>query len=146
MVSKRSTGEGGEKGKKGKKRKRDKEGGTFRVLEGLVFRTRQEVEAHLQEALKEGDNRDNGDNGDDEGDQADDKGEGDDKGDEEGGDKGGEKEEDKGGDSGVPGARMRPGNPPPRRRGSLCVASRERGAGGLIGGTGLIGLTHHQVT
>ena len=50
---------------------------------------------------------------------------------------------------GVPGARMSPGNPPPRRRGNLRVATREwgpGGAGGRIGLTELIGLTHHQVT
>ena len=41
------------------------------------------------------------------------------------------------------------GNPPPRRRGNLRVATREwgpGGAGGLIGLNGLIGLTHHQGT
>ena len=32
------------------------------------------------------------------------------------------------------------GNPTPRRRGNLRVATRELGAGGLIG------LTHHRVT
>ena len=44
---------------------------------------------------------------------------------------------------------MSPGNPPPRRRGNLCVATPEwwlAGVGGLIGLTGLIGLIHHQVT
>ena len=45
---------------------------------------------------------------------------------------------------------MRPGNPAPRTKGSVRVASRERGVGGggggLIGLTGLIRLTHHQVT
>ena len=44
---------------------------------------------------------------------------------------------------------MSPGNPPPHRRGNLRVATREwgpGGAGGLIGLTGLIALTHHQVT
>ena len=44
---------------------------------------------------------------------------------------------------------MSPGNPPPRRRGNPCVATRKRGpggAGGLIGLTGLIELTHQQVT
>ena len=44
---------------------------------------------------------------------------------------------------------MSPGNPPPRRRGNLRVATREwgpGGAGGLIGLTRLIGLTHHHVT
>ena len=62
----------------------------------------------------------------------------------EGGDKGegGEKEGDTGVGvrRGVPGARMSPGNPPPRRRGNPRVATREwglGGAGGLIGLTGL---------
>ena len=43
---------------------------------------------------------------------------------------------------------MSPGNPPPRRRGNLRVATHKwgvGGAGGLIGLTGLIGLAHHQV-
>ena len=31
---------------------------------------------------------------------------------------------------GLPGARMRPGNPPPRRRGDLRVATRQSGLGG----------------
>ena len=49
---------------------------------------------------------------------------------------------------GLPGAGMCPGNPPPRKRGKLRIATREwgpGGAGGLIGLPGLIGLTHHQV-
>ena len=44
---------------------------------------------------------------------------------------------------------MSPGNPPPRMRGNLRVATREWGpwgAGGLIELTRLIGLTHHHVT
>ena len=141
-------GEGGEKGKKGKKRKREKEGGTFRVPGELLFRTREEAEAHLRAALGPGGD---GDDGDDEGD--------------EGGDKGGltrrvrwgmargvRRKGTRGVRRGVPGARMSPGNPPPRRRRNLRVATRERGpggVGGLIGLTGLIGLiglTHHQVT
>ena len=44
-------GSNGEGGKKGKKRKREKEGGTFRVPGGLLFRTREDAEAHLREAL-----------------------------------------------------------------------------------------------
>ena len=36
---------------------------------------------------------------------------------------------------------MRPGNPPPRSRGNLRVATRERGTGGGGGAVGLIGLT-----
>ena len=47
-----------------------------------------------------------------------------------GDDKGGDKEGDTGGEKGVPGTRMRPGNPPPRKKGSLRVATRERGFGG----------------
>ena len=62
----------------------------------LLFRIREEAEAHVREALNEGHQRDNGDHGDDEGDEGDDKGEGGDKGDEVGGDKGGEKEGDMG--------------------------------------------------
>ena len=69
-----SQGSNGEGGKKGKKRKREKEGGTFRVPGGLLFRTRQEGEAHLREGLREGDNGDNGDDGDDEGDEGGDNG------------------------------------------------------------------------
>ena len=44
---------------------------------------------------------------------------------------------------------MSPGDPPPRGRANLRVATREwgpGGAGGLIGLTGLIGLAHHQET
>ena len=124
-------GEGGKKGKKGKKRKREIEGGTFRVPGELLCCTREEAEANLREALEEGDN---GDNRDDEGGGGDDKGEG--------GDMGGErwvrggvrrKGERKGVRRGVLGARMRHGNPPPRRRGSMRVATRERGAGGRGG-------------
>ena len=43
---------------------------------------------------------------------------------------------------------MSPVNPPAHRRGNLRVATREWGLGGagrLIGLTGLIRLTHHQV-
>ena len=40
---------------------------------------------------------------------------------------------------------MSPGNPPPRRRGNLRVATREWGPGGAGGLIGLTGLTHHQV-
>ena len=112
---------GGEKGGKGKKRKREKEGGIFRVPGELVFRPREEAEARLQEGV--GDS--NGHDGNYEGGGSDDKGE----------------EGDKGVTSraktgvrwgmtrgvgrkgtqvvrrGVPGARMRPDNPPPRMRG-----------------------------
>ena len=64
-------GRGGEKGKKGKKRKREKEGGTFWVPGELLLHTREDAEAHLWEALKEGDDWDDGD---DKGDEGDDKG------------------------------------------------------------------------
>ena len=58
--------------------------------------------------------------------------------------RGGDKGRDKGGlgkvtrgmRKGVPGARMRRGNPPPRWRGNLRVATRERGSG----------LTHYPLT
>ena len=130
VVSQGSNGEGREKGKKGKKRKREKEGGTFRVPGGLLFHTREEAEAHLWGALKEGDD---GDDGDDKGDQGDDKGEGGDKGGEVGGTRGVRRKGTRGVRRGVPGARMHPGNPPARTRGSLRVATRERGPGGQGG-------------
>ena len=44
---------------------------------------------------------------------------------------------------------MSPGNPPPRSKGNSRGAAHEwgpRGAGGLIGLTGIIGLTNYQVT
>ena len=50
VVSQGPMGTGGEKGKKGTKRKREKDEGTFRVPDELVFRTREEAEARLQEA------------------------------------------------------------------------------------------------
>ena len=149
VVSQGSNGEGGKKGKKGKKRWRKREGGTIRMLGELLFTSREEAEAHIREALGAGDDGDNRDDGDDEGDKGGDKGEGRHKGGEVGGDKGVRRKGTKGVTRGVPGARMSPGNPPPRRRGNLCVATRKfghRGAGGLIGLTGLIELTHHQVT
>ena len=48
----------------------------------------------------------------------------------------------------MPAARMRPGEAPPRKRGSLRVATRNGAseAVGLMGLTGPIRLTHHQVT
>ena len=46
----------------------------------------------------------------------------------------------------LPGARMRPGNPPSHRGGNPPVRTRERGAGGHRGLIGLIGLTHQQET
>ena len=77
-----SQGSNGEGGKKGKKRGREKEGGTFRVPGELLFLTREEAEAHLREALREGDDGDDSDDGDDEND-------GDDEGDEGGEKRGG---------------------------------------------------------
>ena len=68
VVSHGSNGEGGKKRKKGKKRKREQEGGTFRVAGELLYRTWEEAEAYLREALGEGDD---GDDGDDEGDERD---------------------------------------------------------------------------
>ena len=91
VVSQGSNREGGKKGNNGKKRKREKEGGTFRVPGELLFLTREEAKAHLQEALGAGDD---GDDRDDEGDEAGDKGG------EVGGGKGGEKEGDTGGEKG----------------------------------------------
>ena len=132
VVSQWSEGGQGKKGKNGKKGKtRKRGGGTFRVPGDLLFLTREDAEVDLREALEESD----GDNGDDEGGGGDNKG-GDKRGEEgggPGGDKGGEKEGDTGVRKGVPGARMRPGSPPPRRRGSLRVATRKRGAGGWGG-------------
>ena len=110
-------GEGGKKGKKGKKRKREKEGGTFRVPGGLLFRTRQEAEAHLREALGAGDDGENGDDGDDEGDEGGDKGEGGEKGGEVGGDKGGAKEGDTGVENGGAGSKDEPRQPPTTQEG-----------------------------
>ena len=66
-----SQGSNGEGGKKGKKGKREKEGG--RVPGELLFRTREEAEARLREALGEADDGDDGDDGDDEGDEGRDK-------------------------------------------------------------------------
>ena len=103
-------GEGGKKGKKGKKRKQEKEGGTFRVPGELLFRTREEAEAHLREALGAGDDGDGGDDGDDEGDKGGDKGEGG----EVRGNKGGEKEGDTGvgGEKEGAGSKDEPQQPP----------------------------------
>ena len=94
--------------------------------------TPEEEEADLWVVVEERDDEDDGDDGDNVGDKGDDKGEGGDKGGEVGGDKGDEKEGDTRVRMGVPGARMCPGNPPPHRRGSMCVATgeRKRGRGG----------------
>ena len=100
-------GSNDEGGKKGKKRKREKEGGTFRVPGELLFRTREEAEAHLWEALRDADDGDEGDDGDDEGDEGCDKGEG-----EVGGDKGAEKEGGTRGEKGGAGSKDEPRQPP----------------------------------
>ena len=133
-----SQGYNGEGGKKEKKRKRKKEGGTFRVPGGFLFRTREEAEAHLRKALRRGTT---GTTGMTRGMKVATKGRG--------VTRGVRRKGTRGVRRGLPGARMRPGNPAPRRRGNLRVATREwgpGGAGGLIGLTGLIGPTHHQVT
>ena len=109
--------EGGKKAKKGKKRKREKEGGTFRVRRELVFRTREEADAHLREALVSADDGDDGYDGDDEGDEAGDKGEGGNKGGDVGDDKGGEKEGDTGGENGGAGSKDEPRQPPTTQEG-----------------------------
>ena len=110
-----SQGSNGEVGMKAKKRKRGKEGGTLWVPGELLFCTREEAEAHLWQALREGDHGDDGDDrvdGDDKGDEGDDKGEGGDKGGEVGGDQGGEKERDTGGEKGGAGSKDAPRQPP----------------------------------
>ena len=110
-----SQGSNGEGGKKGKKRKREKEGGTFRVPGECLFLTREETEANLRDALREGDDGDNGDDGDDRDDEEDecgDKGEGGDKGGEVGVHKGGEREGDTGGEKGGARSKDEPRQPP----------------------------------
>ena len=128
-----SQGSNGEGGKKGKKRKWEKEGGTFRVLGEFLFRIREEGEARLREASREGNNGDNGDDGDDQGDEGDDKGERGDKGGELGGDKGGEKAGDTAIEKGGAGSEDAPRQPPTTERGNLRVATRERGPRGQGG-------------
>ena len=105
VISRGSNGQGGEKGKKRKKRKRMKEGGTFWVPGELLFRTREEAQAHLRAAY-DGDDRDDGD---DEGDRGDDNGEG--------GDKGAGKEGDTGGEKGGVGSKDAPRQPPTTQEG-----------------------------
>ena len=102
-------GSNGEGGKKGKKREREKKGGTFRVPGELLFLTREEAEAHLQEALREGDD---GDDGVDQGAEGGDKGEGGDKRGEVDGDKGGEKEGGTGAEKGGARSKDAPQQPP----------------------------------
>ena len=116
VVLQGSNGEG-EGGKKAKKRKRKKEGGTFRVPGELLFRTREEAEAHLREALGAGDDGDDGDDWDGAGHEGGDKAEGGDKGAEVGGAKGGEKEGDKRAEKGVAGSKDEPRQPPTTQEG-----------------------------
>ena len=122
VVSQGTNGEGGGEGKK-----REKKGGTFRVPGGLHFLTREEAEAHLREALREGVDGDDGDDGDDdEGARVGTRG----RRVTRGVTKGVRRKGTRGLRRGLPGARMHPGNPPPRRRGDLRVATRERWPGG----------------
>ena len=94
-----------------------------------------EADALLRAALEERDDGEDEDNGDDEGDEGDNQGEGGDKGGGRGRGvrRGMRSKGTRGVRRGVPGARMHPGNPPPRRRGSLRVATGERGPGGQWG-------------
>ena len=101
----------GEEKKKGKKRKREKKAGTFRVPRELLFRTREEANAHLRAALEEGGDGDNGDDGVDEGDQMMTRGRGVTRGVRWGVTRGVRRKGTRGVRSRVPGARMRPGNP-----------------------------------
>ena len=87
------------------------------MLAELLFRTPEEVEAHLRAALEERDDGDDADNGDDEGDGGDDKGEGGDKGVELGGDKGGDREGDTGGEKGGARSKDAPRQPPTTQEG-----------------------------
>ena len=83
----------------------------------LLFRTRNEVEAHLREALEQGDDGGDGDDGDDEGGQGGNEGEGGDKGGEEGGEKGGEKEGHTADDQGGAGSKHAPRQHPTTQEG-----------------------------
>ena len=105
-------------------------GGTFRVAGELLFRTREEAEAHLRVALGEGDD---GDDGDDQGDEGGIRGGGG-KGGEVGGDKGGEKEGDTGGEKG--GCREQGWVPatPHHAGGVTCVSRLTNGGLGGQGG------------
>ena len=88
------------------------------------------MDAQPRAALEVRDDGDDRDHADDVGDPGDDKGQGGDKRGEVGGDKGGAKEGDRGVRRGSPVARMRSGYPPPRMRGRVRVATRERGTVG----------------
>ena len=97
----------------------------------LLFRTRQEADAYLRAALRRGDD---GGHGDDEGDRGEDKAErGVTRGVRMGVTKWMRRKRSRGPRRGVPGAKMSPGNPTPRKRGRLRVVTRERGAGGQGG-------------
>ena len=92
-------------GEEGLEEEAGERGGNFRVPGELPFRTREEAEAHLREALREGDDGDNAEDGDDEGNEGGEKGEGGDKGGEVGRDTGGEHEGDTGSDKRVAGSK-----------------------------------------
>ena len=135
-------GGGGEEGEEGEEEEAGERAGHLPGSRDLLFLTWEEAEAHLREALEAGEDGDDGDYGHDEGDEGGDKREGGDKGGEVGVTRGLRRKGTRGVRRGVPGARMSPGNPPPRRRGNLRVATREwgpGGAGGLIGLTRLFG-------
>ena len=137
MVSQGSRGGGaGEEEEEGEEEDARGGGGTLRVPGDLLFLSPGEAKAYFRKALEESDE----DDGDDEGRGGDDKGKGGDTGDDKRGQEGGQEGSEKVGVTRkrtwglrreVPGARMRPGSPPPRKRGSLRVATRERGARGL---------------
>ena len=96
----------------------------------LLFCTREDAEAHRRAALAEGDDGRDRDNGGDEEEEQGDKGgeEGGEKGDEKEGEMWGKKEGDREGEKGGSGSKDAPPQPPSFRRGSLRVATRERGA------------------
>ena len=89
----------------------------FGVPGELLFRTREDAEAHLWEALGEGDDGDDGNNRDDEGDEGGDKGDGGDKGAEVGGDTRGEKEGVTGGEKRGAGSKDEPRQHPTTQEG-----------------------------
>ena len=62
-------GRGGRRGRRGRRGSGIKKGGTLRVAGELLFLPQEEAEAHLHEALGEGDDGDDGDDGDEEGDE-----------------------------------------------------------------------------
>ena len=140
VVSQGSNGEGvgGKMGKKGKKRKREQEGGTFRVPGELLLRTREEAEATSGRPWGPGTTGTTGMTGMTRGTRVVTRGRGVTRGVRRGVTRGVRRKGTRGVGvrRGVPGARMSPGNPPPRRRGNLRVATRKwgpRGAGGQSG-------------